>query len=829
MRNKIKYNIGFSKYLFALAIICSINSLFGQDEITVTKYATQNSTICTQFDITLEIIGNPTPKPQEVVLIIDVSGSMNDAPGTENDPIDFAQSAAIMFVNNFFTPENNPTGLNRIALVTFSSYSNLVIPLIDNSGQTIMVNAINSLTVGGRTNTEAGITEADKELTNNGTFDCVTSRSIILLSDGVSTGSLNGNCNSTAIETSCQTDAIKAGIDAQTTVKLGETYNQSIFTIGLVGAISDAEEQRALITLDAIQNAGAFSTEDNADLEDIYNQILGQLFAAAATQLSSEALVSDIIQTGFSLIPSSLNPSKGTTNNSGQFISWFVESVLKETLTLNYSIQVNDPSICGNQISGNAIMNYENAMCNVDQAIFNNPVICVPCPEIDPLLTIDVCANSINYSNTVNQSDCASIADEFLWNFYLNDNLVSTSTSENGTFNYTGLTDFEGDFMAELVYTGTYGSGCILPNITEQVPLTIPGILNINTTASNSAVECDGAGNTTEFDAWLASSGGATTTDVLTNVTWTNDFTALSDDCGATGSATIIFTATDDCGNTATTSATFTIVDTMVPELITALQTELTVSCAEIPEVPTPGFADDCSENVTVLFNETNYFDGTDNDYQIIREWTVSDDCNNTAVFTQTLNVTVEEIVTQVSDSRCTIDGDIDLNSYLASTDDDSGTWVVESGDATITDDGIFDPENVELGDYVFSYSIAEDGCISVTEVTIEVNDECVVLPCGSEDVEISKAVTPNGDQWNEFFEITGIETCGFINEVKIFNRWGALIYESNNYQNDWNGTAHKSSIGNSDKVPAGTYYYIVNLKDSGLEPFTGPIYLGIK
>ncbi len=52
---------------------------------------------------------------------------------------------------------------------------------------------------------------------------------------------------------------------------------------------------------------------------------------------------------------------------------------------------------------------------------------------------------------------------------------------------------------------------------------------------------------------------------------------------------------------------------------------------------------------------------------------------------------------------------------------------------------------------------------------------------------------------------------------------------ESNNYENDWSGTAHRNSIGNSDKVPTGTYYYIVKLRDSGLKPFTGPIYVGTK
>ena len=49
------------------------------------------------------------------------------------------------------------------------------------------------------------------------------------------------------------------------------------------------------------------------------------------------------------------------------------------------------------------------------------------------------------------------------------------------------------------------------------------------------------------------------------------------------------------------------------------------------------------------------------------------------------------------------------------------------------------------------------------------------------------------------------------------------MIYESNNYQNNWNGTTSKASVGNADKVPNGTYYYIITLKNSGLEPFTGP------
>lgn len=109
----------------------------------------------------------------------------------------------------------------------------------------------------------------------------------------------------------------------------------------------------------------------------------------------------------------------------------------------------------------------------------------------------------------------------------------------------------------------------------------------------------------------------------------------------------------------------------------------------------------------------------------------------------------------------------------------------------------------------------------------ITINDECLESICGNiNKINISKAVTANGDQWNEYFVISGQEACDFNIEVKIFNRWGALIYKSNNYKNNWNGFATNNSIGVSGNVPSGTYYYVVNLKGSGLKPFTGVIYV---
>ncbi len=334
------------------------------------------------------------------------------------------------------------------------------------------------------------------------------------------------------------------------------------------------------------------------------------------------------------------------------------------------------------------------------------------------------------------------------------------------------------------------------------------------------------------------------------DLTLTGDVTDEADNCSASLEATFTdstedgecpgnyiitrtWTLEDECGNTTTMDQTITVEDTTPPELITNLPTTLTATCDDIPAAPSPGFADNCTENVSVVFMENITIIGSMvDDYDIVRTWTVTDECDNTAVFTQIVTVSIIENITQIADSICFDNGSIDLDDYLSDIDQDV-SWEVVSGGASL-DGSILDPLNLELEDYVFSYTYAEvGGCLSTTELTITVDDSCIVLACEVDDVIISKAVTPNGDQWNEYFEITGVEGCGFTYELQIFNRWGAKIYENFNYQNDWNGTAHKNSIGSSDKVPSGTYYYILKLTNSSdgleLKPFTGPIYVGTK
>ena len=92
------------------------------------------------------------------------------------------------------------------------------------------------------------------------------------------------------------------------------------------------------------------------------------------------------------------------------------------------------------------------------------------------------------------------------------------------------------------------------------------------------------------------------------------------------------------------------------------------------------------------------------------------------------------------------------------------------------------------------------------------------------DDLVIYNLFSPNNDGTNDTFVIEGIEL--FENTLKIYNRWGNIVYDVENYQNDWNGTSNAGRVVRRDqKLPAGTYYYTLELKESG-KATTGWLYI---
>ncbi|MFA5782318.1 MAG: gliding motility-associated C-terminal domain-containing protein, partial [Bacteroidales bacterium] len=100
--------------------------------------------------------------------------------------------------------------------------------------------------------------------------------------------------------------------------------------------------------------------------------------------------------------------------------------------------------------------------------------------------------------------------------------------------------------------------------------------------------------------------------------------------------------------------------------------------------------------------------------------------------------------------------------------------------------------------------SVVKTGCTTATDTVIVTGKLC--------DVTVPNVFTPNGDGYNDFFFIKGLKD--YPNTLlQIYNRWGKKIYESTNYQNDWDGKSYSD----------GVYFFIITFIDY-YEPMTGTI-----
>uniref|UniRef100_UPI00261BA9BA DUF7507 domain-containing protein n=1 Tax=uncultured Winogradskyella sp. TaxID=395353 RepID=UPI00261BA9BA len=149
------------------------------------------------------------------------------------------------------------------------------------------------------------------------------------------------------------------------------------------------------------------------------------------------------------------------------------------------------------------------------------------------------------------------------------------------------------------------------------------------------------------------------------------------------------------------------------------------------------------------------------------------------------------------------------------------GEWIV----------GQLDPDQVEIlqitvevlgfGDYTNTAFVGNaDGGSDVDpsndEDTAEVDPICLT---------IYNEFSPDGNGINETFVIDCLERFPN-NKLEIYNRWGNIVYSKKGYQNDWTGTSNgRTVINQSDELPAGTYYYVLNLGD-GSEPRVGWVYV---
>ncbi len=147
----------------------------------------------------------------------------------------------------------------------------------------------------------------------------------------------------------------------------------------------------------------------------------------------------------------------------------------------------------------------------------------------------------------------------------------------------------------------------------------------------------------------------------------------------------------------------------------------------------------------------------------------------------------------------------LDVNSTMQNESVGASTYIWNFGDGFTST--LFSPSHAFPSEGPGSYqitliAISDQGCRDTTRVNIEVEDELIYY--------VPNSFTPDDDEHNPVFK--PVFTSGFDPfdyKLVIFNRWGEMVFESNDAEFGWDGTY----TGSAGLVQDGIYTWKIEFK----------------
>jgi len=131
------------------------------------------------------------------------------------------------------------------------------------------------------------------------------------------------------------------------------------------------------------------------------------------------------------------------------------------------------------------------------------------------------------------------------------------------------------------------------------------------------------------------------------------------------------------------------------------------------------------------------------------------------------------------------------------------------------------------IGETTVSWTATDNaGNSTVCIFIVTVIDACKLF--------IPNGFSPNDDGINDYFKITCLHNYPDA-RIEIYNRWGNIVYEQENYGNTdrwgdidawWGGYSNHKWTWGANKLPIGTYFYILEFNDGISDSETGFIFL---
>ncbi|MDA3613895.1 T9SS type B sorting domain-containing protein [Polluticaenibacter yanchengensis] len=142
----------------------------------------------------------------------------------------------------------------------------------------------------------------------------------------------------------------------------------------------------------------------------------------------------------------------------------------------------------------------------------------------------------------------------------------------------------------------------------------------------------------------------------------------------------------------------------------------------------------------------------------------------------------------------------VPINLQGSATQGGTYTWTPAEG---LSNPNSLTPVATPKETTTYTLTATVNGCSASNDMVLTIE-----LPC---EIKPAAAFTPNGDGVNDLWVLGNFNNrCLLRARVHVYNRYGAVVYESNNYSNNWNGTYKGKDL------PDGTYYYIINYDAAG-------------
>ncbi len=275
-----------------------------------------------------------------------------------------------------------------------------------------------------------------------------------------------------------------------------------------------------------------------------------------------------------------------------------------------------------------------------------------------------------------------------------------------------------------------------------------------------------------------------------------------------TENETYIYTVTDACGSAITDSVTIQTYD--IPNL--NIQSDITSGCEPLN---VQFLVPDNNSNYNYKWTYTNGTNISDisfgantthtfinsGSYNVGVSVTTDKGCKTSFTIDSLIDVYKKPIARFISNPQTVSIINPQINFTNLSELADYYIWSFGDGDSSM----FADPTHKynDISEYTVSLiAVTNYGCKDTVKKTITIVEQPTLY--------VPTAFSPDGDGINDLFQIqaNGIDLDNY--NLRIYNRWGELIFESNDIENSWNGTAK----GKNTLVELGTYVWLIVYKD---------------